>query len=74
MVEKIPASEWLTRCVQRIRAADKRLDGEDAEQLAVELLKFERTAAMEPELAVDFVLSELARPNPRFERRYAPRE
>jgi len=41
----------------------------EAASVARQLLSFERTGAMPPEKAVKFVVSELASPTPRFERR-----
>lgn len=66
---KLPPSDWITRCIQQIRLVDPSLAEEEAARVAKQLLSFERTAAMPPEEAVKFVVSELARPAPRFERR-----
>jgi hypothetical protein len=62
-------SDWVARCIQQLRIADQGLSAEDAANVAQQLLAFERTGAMQPENAVDFVVSELAMPSPRFERR-----
>ena len=62
-------SGWVTRCVQQIRLVDPGLNEEEAANVAQQLLSFERTGAMPPEKAVKFVVSELAGPTPRFERR-----
>lgn len=66
---KLPPSDWVTRCAQQIQLADPGIDGEEAVNVAQQLLSFERTAAMPPEKAVKFVVSELAGRSPRFERR-----
>ena len=65
--------EWIQRCTRRIVQVDQDIAGEEARSLASDLRGFERTAAMAPEAAVDFVASELLRPAPRFERRSMPR-
>ena len=67
--DKLPPSDWVTRCVQQIQLVDPGMDGEEAVNVATQLLSFERTAAMPPEKAVKFVVSELAGRAPRFERR-----
>jgi hypothetical protein len=66
---KLPPSDWVTRCIQQIRLVDPDLTEEEAANVAKQLLSFERTGAMPPEEAVKFVVSELASPTPRFERR-----
>ena len=66
---KLPPSDWVTRCVQQIQLFDPEINGEDAASVARQLLSFERTGAMPPEKAVKFVVSELAGRSPRFERR-----
>jgi hypothetical protein len=68
-LSKLPPSDWVTRCIQQIRLIDPDLTEEEAAEVAQQLLSFERTGAMPPEEAVDFVASELAGPAPRFERR-----
>ena len=61
---------WIKRCSRRIREVDDGFADDEAVTLAHELYRFERTRAMAPEAAVDFVVAELARPDPqRFERR-----
>jgi hypothetical protein len=72
-MKQLPASQWIERCVLRILQIDQDVDRMEARKLARELRRFERTAAMIPEAAVDFVAAELARPHPRFERRVAER-
>jgi len=66
---KLPASDWLARCIREVRLVDPELTEEEAADVARQLISFERTGAMPPEEAVKFVASELARPAPRFERR-----
>jgi hypothetical protein len=73
-MKPVPTAQWIERCASRILQVDQEVDAVEARQLARELRRFERTGAMVPEAAVDFVASELARPNPRFERRLAPRD
>ena len=73
-MKALPASQWIERCASRIVEVDQQLDPVEARKIARDLRSFERTAAMVPEAAVDFVAAELARPNPRFERRTAPRD
>ena len=70
---QLPPSEWVARCAQQIQLADPGLQEEEAADVALQLLSFERTGAMPPEKAVSFVVSELARPTPRFERRSTSR-
>lgn len=67
--DKLPPSDWVTRCAQQVRLADPGIDGEEAVNVAQQLHSFERTAAMPPEKAVKFVVSELSGLTPRFERR-----
>jgi hypothetical protein len=72
-MKQLPTSQWIERCALRILQIDQDVDKAEARRLAGELRRFERTAAMVPEAAVDFVAAELARPHPRFERRIAER-
>lgn len=66
---KLPPSDWVTRCIQQVRLVDPELSKEEAADVARQLLSFERTGAMPPEQAVKFVVAELARQTPCFERR-----
>ena len=66
---RLPPSDWVARCIQHIRLIDPGFTEEEAADVALQLLAFERTGAMPPEKAVKFAVSELARPAPRFERR-----
>jgi hypothetical protein len=60
--------------MMRMREHDPQLAFEDAEEIAIEMYDFERTGVMEPEDAVDFVVSQmLNEPLARFERRATPR-
>lgn len=68
-LNRLSPLDWVTRCIQQLRLVDPGLDEDEAANVAQQLLAFERTGAMQPENAVDFVVSELAMPTPRFERR-----
>ncbi|HEY0855781.1 MAG TPA: hypothetical protein VGE16_01910 [Albitalea sp.] len=74
-MEHLPHDVWLQRCARRVSQLDHDIVGDEARRIARELKSFERTAAMPPEAAADFVAREMARPDhhPRFERRAAPR-
>ena len=61
--------DWIERCALRIVQMDQGIADAEAIDLARDIAGFERTAAMAPEAAVEFVASELSRPSPRFERR-----
>ena len=69
----LPPSVWLTRCIRQIRLVEPELNEKEAADVAQHLFSFERTVAMPPEKAVEFVVSELAGPSPRFERRSVAR-
>lgn len=65
---------WLERCTRRITELDPQLSEAEASEIASDFRAFERTGAMAPEAAADFVFSEMNRPDsPRFERRIRPR-
>lgn len=73
-MEHLPHDVWLQRCARRINQVEHDITGDEARRIARELKSFERTGAMPPEAAVDFVAREMARPeHGRFERRAAPR-
>ena len=72
-MKTLPSDEWIARCAQRILQIEQDIASDEARRIAADLRHFERTAAMDPEAAVDFVASELGRPDQRFERRSAPR-
>lgn len=61
------------RCIRQIRLVEPELNEEEAADVAQQLFSFERTVAMPPEKAVEFVVSELAGLTPRFERRSVAR-
>ena len=69
----LTTSEWIERCALRIVELDEQIARHEARGLAREFRSFERTAAMLPEAAVDFVSTELSHAAPRFERRAEPR-
>ena len=69
----ISSLEWIRRCAVRITEVDQDVGRAEARSIALALHDFERTRALEPEVAVAFVTAELARPRPVFERRTAPR-
>jgi hypothetical protein len=72
-MDPLPTNDWIERCAQRIVELERDIAAEEARKIASDLKGFERTAAMAPEEAVDFVASELGRPDLRFERRSTPR-
>lgn len=67
------ASHWRERCAQRLQHLDPDLGPSDARRVAQELWGFERTRAMPPDDAADFVNREMQLDRPRFERRVKPR-
>ena len=69
----LTTEDWLAQCARHLAEVDPQLAGDEALQLAHDMQKFERTAAMSPAAAVDFVMLEMARPGGRFERRFKPR-
>ena len=74
-MQALPRTVWLQRCANRIAEVDRDIAADEARHIALEMQAFERTRAMAPEAAVDFVVTELARPVPgRFERRAQPRD
>jgi hypothetical protein len=72
-MKNLPSDEWIARCAQRIVEIEQDMADDEARRIAQDLGHFERTAAMEPEAAVDFVSATLGRPDHRFERRASPR-
>lgn len=66
---KLQPADWIARCIRQIRLVEPSLTEREAADVARQLLRFERTAVMLPEDAVQFVVAELAAPTPRFERR-----
>jgi len=64
------ATEWVQRCATRLVALEAQLSLEDAAQVAASIREFERTGAMDPDAAADFVSAEMRRAQrTRFERR-----
>ena len=73
-MEALDPTAWRSRCAQRMAELDPDLTRSEAERLAVDVHAFERTRAMEPEAAAEFVSIEMSRPERApFERRSAPR-
>jgi len=74
-METLESLDWRSRCAQRIAELDPDISRSEAERLAKDVYAFERTRAMEPEAAAEFISSEMARPDRApFERRATPRE
>jgi len=74
-MQPISQSVWLERCANRIVEVDHDIAADEARRIARAMQAFERTRAMAPEAAVDFVATELALPKPgRFERRVKSRD
>lgn len=73
--EPLQADEWCDRCAKRLTELDQDISSDEAQQIAHDVHAFERTRAMEPEGAADFVASEMSRPeHVRFERRSVDRK
>ena len=73
-MEALDTTTWRSRCARRIAELDPDLTRSEAERLAGDLHAFERTAAMSPEDAAEFVSIEMSRPERApFERRSVPR-
>ena len=70
VLEPLPSPVWLERCARRIAEVEEDITQAEARRLARDFHRFERTRAMAPEEAVDFVARELAKPDRGpFERR-----
>ncbi len=70
----LDAADWRIRCAQRIAELDNDMSKSEAERLAKDVYAFERTRAMSPEAAAEFVAIEMSRPDRApFERRSAAR-
>jgi len=66
----IPADECRERCARRSREIDDQISENEAETVAQDVYDFERTRAMQPEEAADFVAQQMSQTEPpRFERR-----
>ena len=73
-MEALDPTAWRSRCAQRMAELDPDLTRSELERLAQDVYAFERTRAMEPEAAAEFVSIELSRPERApFERRSVPR-
>jgi hypothetical protein len=73
-MEDIDPQIWRSRCARRVSELDPDLTRSEAERLAKDLHAFERTRAMSPEAAAEFVALEMSRPDRApFERRSAAR-
>ena len=74
-MDNLDPETWRSRCTQRILELDQEISRSEAERLAKDVHAFERTRAMNPEDAAEFVSVEMARPDRApFERRSQPRE
>jgi hypothetical protein len=74
-MEALDPTIWRIRCAQRIAELDQEISRIEAERLAKDVYAFERTRAMSPEAAAEFISVEMARPDRApFERRATPRE
>lgn len=72
--DTLPADQWCERCASRFMALDAKLAENDARQIAQDVYSFERTRAMTPEAAAEFVAAEMSRPDrAQFERRAVDR-
>ncbi|MGZ5216080.1 MAG: hypothetical protein ACXWCV_17810 [Caldimonas sp.] len=70
----LDSDDWCERCAKRLAELDRNLSQDEADEVAEDVYAFERTRAMAPETAADFVATEMARPDrSRFERRGADR-
>jgi hypothetical protein len=66
----IEPNEWRARCARRIMELDPQITADEAQTIAADVHAFERTRAMSPEAAADFIADQMNRPDPpRFERR-----
>jgi len=73
-LDTLQSADWRNRCAQRIAEIDQDLSRAEAERLAKDVYAFERTRAMSPEAAAEFVAVEMSRPDRApFERRATAR-
>jgi hypothetical protein len=73
-MDGLDAEDWCERCAQRFISLDDQISDGEARRLARDVHAFERTRAMGPEAAADFIASEMGRADRvRFERRAAAR-
>ncbi len=74
MMETLDPPDWRLRCALRIAELDQDISRIEAERLAQDVWAFERTRAMSPEAAAEFVAVEMTRPDRApFERRSTAR-
>ena len=74
-MDTLDPTTWRSRCALRLAELDPEMSRMEAERLAKDIHAFERTRAMSPEAAAEFVSVEMARPDRApFERRTQPRE
>jgi hypothetical protein len=72
--EPLHADEWCDRCAKRFTELDQNISYDEAQQIAQDVCAFERTRAMNPEAAANFVAFEMSRPDRAlFERRSVDR-
>jgi hypothetical protein len=70
MKQTLSPAEWRERCARRIRELDLQMSESEAETVAQDVYDCERTRAMRPEDAADFVADQMSQVEPpRFERR-----
>ena len=68
--QPIPVEQWRERCAIRIREIDPEISESEAQTVAQDVYDFERTRAMAPEEAADFLAQQMSQTEPpRFERR-----
>ena len=68
--QTLSAEEWRERCARRIRELDAEISESEAQTVAQDVYDFERTRAMQPEEAADFLAEQMSQAEPpRFERR-----
>jgi hypothetical protein len=73
-MDTLDSNDWRVRCARRIAELDQDITRIEAERLAKDVYAFERTRAMSPEEAAEFVAVEMSRPDRApFERRSAAR-
>ena len=69
-MEQLEAADWCGRCARRLGKIDETILPGEAWDMAKDLYAFERTRAMDPERAADFVAAEMANAQRKpFERR-----
>jgi hypothetical protein len=74
VLQTLPMNVWLDRCGRRITELDQEIADDEARSIARDMHHFERTRAMEPEAAAEFVAAQLASAGAaRFERRHVSR-